>query len=93
MSPETAGNPLQPLLFLYLPLMLIFYFLILKPQKDKQKEQKLMLTNLKKNDQVVTAGGIHGTIINVKDTSVVMRIDDNVKVEVDKDAITTVKKT
>lgn len=93
MSPETAGSPLQPVLFLYLPLMLIFYFLILKPQKDKQKEQKQMLANLKKNDQVVTAGGIHGTIINVKDTSVVMRIDDNVKVEVDKDAITTIKKT
>jgi preprotein translocase subunit YajC len=46
-----------------------------------------MINNLNKNDEVVTAGGIHGTIINVKEKSFILRVDDNVKIEVDKSAI------
>lgn len=93
MPPEQAGNALLATpLIPYLLIFLIFYFLVIKPQRDKQREQKNMLSNLKKNDEVVTAGGIHGTIINVKDTTVIVRIDDNVKMEVDKEAITLVKK-
>jgi preprotein translocase subunit YajC len=46
-----------------------------------------MVKGLAKNDEVVTSGGIHGTIVNVKETSVVLRIDDNAKMEVDKFAV------
>ena len=93
MAAEQAVNPLlQTPIIPYLLIIAIFYFLVFKPQKDKQKKHKEMLANLKKNDQVVTAHGIHGTIVNVKDTTVVLRIDDNAKMEVDKEAIATVVK-
>ena len=52
-----------------------------------------MVTALKKNDEVITSGGIHGTIVDVKEGSVVLRIDDNVKMEVQKNAVTTIKKS
>ena len=93
MAAEQAGNPLfQSPIIPYLLIIVIFYFLVFKPRKDQQKQHKEMLANLKKNDQVVTSHGIHGTVVNVKDTSVVLRIDDNAKLEVDKEAIATIVK-
>jgi preprotein translocase subunit YajC len=74
-------------------IFLIFYFLIIRPQKQKQLEHQKMVQSLKKNDEVVTIGGIHGTIVNVKDNSVVLRIADNVKIEVQKNAIAGLKKS
>lgn len=91
MSPEQAANPLVSFPIIpYILIFFIFYFLLIKPQKDKQKEQKNMINNLKKNDQVVTAGGIHGTVVIVKDKSVVLRVDDNVRIEFDKESISNV---
>jgi preprotein translocase subunit YajC len=51
-----------------------------------------MIASLKKNDEVITAGGIHGTIVNVKDHTVTLKVDDNVKVEVQKGSISTMKR-
>lgn len=79
------------ILFLYVPIFLIFYFLIIAPQRRKQKETKNMLDNLKKNDEVVTSCGIHGTVVIVKDKTVVVRVDDSCRIEFDKEAITSVK--
>jgi preprotein translocase subunit YajC len=56
-------------------------------------EHKKMIQNLKKNDEVITTGGIYGTIVNVKDNTVILRIDDNVKIEIQKDFISVVRKT
>jgi len=89
---QTTNSLLMTPLIPYLLIFLIFYFLIIKPQRDKQRDHKQLLAALKKNDEVVTAGGIHGTVINVKETTVVIRIDDNVKMEVDREAITSVVK-
>ena len=90
--PQTPQvNPLVNLFPLIL-IFVIFYFLLIRPQKAKEKEHSKMLTNLNKNDEVVTSGGIHGTIVNVKDKTVVLRIDDNVKMEIEKNAIAYVKK-
>ena len=80
------------IIFLYGGIFLIWYFLVIKPQRSKQKEQAEMKKNLKKNDQVVTTAGIHGTIVNVKETTVVVRVDDNVKLEFDKESIYSVAK-
>ena len=83
------GQAVNPLINLF-PLILIFvifYFLLIRPQKTKEKEHKKMLGNLNKNDEVVTSSGIHGTIINVKDKSVILRIDDNVKIELEKNCV------
>ena len=90
MPPDQAANPLTQMIP-FAVVFLIFYFLVIKPEKDKQKKHKEMLGNVKKNDQVVTAGGIHGTVVNVKPTTVVIRVDDNAKLEVDKEAITTIQ--
>jgi len=51
-----------------------------------------MVSGLKKNDEVITAGGIHGTVVNVKDRSVIVRVDDNVKIEIERDFVSTIVK-
>ena len=90
MSPDQTANPLVQMVPFAL-VFLIFYFLVIKPEKSKQKQHKEMINNVKKNDQIVTAGGIHGTVVNVKPTTVVVRVDDNAKIEIDKEAIATIK--
>ena len=78
-----------PLIFLFV----IFYFMIIRPQQRKQKEHTTMIAKLDKNDEVITAGGIHGTVISVGDKTVTVRIADNVKVEVEKPSISQVTKS
>jgi len=87
-----AGGPPQWMgsLFLVLSFMLIFYFLLLRPQQKRQRELQKMLEGLKRGDRVITTGGIHGTILNVKDDVVTIKIDDNVKVDVSKSAVSAV---
>ena len=70
----------------------IFYLFVFRPEQNKQKEHKNMVANLRKNDEVVTAGGIHGVVVNIKDTSVILRLDENVRVEFDKEAVLVLKK-
>ena len=85
-------NPLINLFPLIL-IFVIFYFLLIRPQKTKDKVHSKMLANLNKNDEIVTSSGIHGTIVNVKDKTVILRIDDNVKMEIEKNTVAYVKKT
>ncbi len=80
---------LMPIVLIFV----IFYLLIIKPQKRKQAEHQNMIQALKKNDEIVTIGGIHATVLNVKDKSVVLRIADNVKIEVQKSAVAGLKKS
>ena len=86
-----AGTPLLSLVPFVL-IFVIFYFLLIRPQKAQEKEHKKMLLNLNKNDNVVTSSGIHGTVVNVKEKTVVLRIDDNVKIEIEKNCIAYLKK-
>ncbi|MDR2601564.1 MAG: preprotein translocase subunit YajC [Spirochaetaceae bacterium] len=77
----------------FLPFVLIiaiFYFLIIRPQNKKQKETQKMLEALKKGDKVVTIGGVYGTIQNVKEKTVVIKVDDDVKIEFLRSAISSV---
>lgn len=91
MPQAQTANPILNLVPLIL-IFVIFYFMLIRPQKTKEKEHQKMLSNLNKNDEVVTSGGIHGTIVNVKDKTVVLRIDENVKLEIDKNCIAYIKK-
>ncbi len=71
----------------FLPFILLFvgmWFLIIAPQRKRQKAHEKMLSELKSGDTVVTSGGIYGTITNVKDDRFVVRIADNTKVEIGK---------
>ncbi|MDD2865813.1 MAG: preprotein translocase subunit YajC [Candidatus Omnitrophota bacterium] len=89
---NTAQAGMLANLFPLALIFLIFYFILIRPQQKQQKEFKKMLESLKKNDQVVTVGGIHGTIINVKEKTLIIRIDDNTRVEVDKSAVGRLEK-
>ncbi len=91
-SAATGPNPLAS----FVPLILIFvimYFLLFRPQMRRQKEQTRMVSTLKTGDRVVTSSGIHGLITNVKDTTVTVKVADNVKLEMEKSAVTTVLKS
>lgn len=89
--PQQAVNPLLQFFPLGM-IMLIFYFLMIRPQQKSEKQRKEMLKNIKKNDEVVTAGGVHGVVVNIKDKTVSLRVDDNVKMEVDREAISRVER-
>ena len=87
----SAANPLAS----FVPIILIFiimYFLLFRPQQRRQKEQARVVSALKTGDRVVTASGIHGLISNVKKTTVIVKVADNVKIEMEKSAVTTVVK-
>lgn len=74
----------------FLPIILLFvgmWFLIIAPQRKRQKAHDKMLSELKTGDDVITSGGIYGTITNVKDDRFVVRIADNVKIELTKQSI------
>ena len=71
-------------------IILIFYFFIIRPQNKKQKETEKMLSALKKGDKVVTVGGIHGVISSTKEKTVIVKVDDNAKIEFSRNAIATV---
>jgi len=92
MPGQTTGvSPLLQLLPLFF-IFGIFYFLLIKPQKKQEQERQKMLADLHKNDEVVTNSGIHGTVINVKDKTVILRVDENVKLEIEKNCISIKKK-
>ncbi|MDR0877293.1 MAG: preprotein translocase subunit YajC [Treponema sp.] len=85
-----AGNPILQFLP-FVAIIAIFYFLIIRPQNKKQKETKRMLEALKKGDKIVTIGGIHGTIQSVKETTVIVKVDDGIKLEFSRSAISNVE--
>ncbi|RKY31550.1 MAG: preprotein translocase subunit YajC [Candidatus Omnitrophota bacterium] len=74
-------------------LFVIFYFFLIRPQKAKEKEHQKMIAGLAKNDEVVTSGGIHGTIVNVKEKTIVLRVDENVKMEIEKTCVAALLKS
>ena len=84
-----GGNPVMSFLPL-VAIIAIFYFLILRPQRKKQKETQNMLSALKKGDRVVTIGGIHGVIQNVKEGTVIVKVDESVKLEFNRSAIASI---
>jgi preprotein translocase subunit YajC len=90
-SPGAGGG-----LFTFLPLVflsIIMYYVMIRPQMRRQKEQARLVSTLKTGDRVVTSSGIHGLISNVKDTTVIVKVADNVKIEMEKTAVTNVVKS
>ncbi|ACB76742.1 preprotein translocase subunit YajC [Opitutus terrae] len=86
-----GGSPWTQFIFFGL-LFAAMYFLMIAPQRKKQKEHEKMLKALTSGDEIVTSGGIYGTITNVKDDRFVVRIADNTKIEVGKAFVTAVVK-
>ena len=86
---ENMVRQLLPIILI----VIVFYFLLIKPQKKAQEAHAKMIASLKKNDEVITSGGIHGTIANVKESSVTLKVDDQVKIEVQKNCITSIRRS
>ncbi|MDP2334954.1 MAG: preprotein translocase subunit YajC [Bacteroidota bacterium] len=88
-QPASGGAEPNPIMT-FLPLVLIivvFYFFMIRPQMKKQKELTAFRNSIAKGDKVVTTGGIYGKILELKDNTVLLQVDDNVKIRVDKSAI------
>ena len=93
--PDQAGAAPGPLAMLvpFAMMFLIFYLLVFRPQAKAKREHQQMVKNLKKHDEVVTTGGLFGTVVNVRPESITLRIDENVRVEVEPSAIVRLVKS
>ncbi|HRE80493.1 MAG TPA: preprotein translocase subunit YajC [Opitutaceae bacterium] len=81
-----AGNPLLQLL----PFLFIFaamYFFMIAPQRKKQKEHEKMLKSLSPGDEIITAGGMYGTVTSVKEDRFIVRVSDTTKIEIGKNFV------
>lgn len=90
-APSASG--MAGMLSTFLPMIAIFaifYFFLIRPQNKKQKETEKMIAALKKGDKVVTIGGIHGVVSSTKEKTVVVKVDDNTKIEFNRTAIASV---
>lgn len=83
---DTATGGMSSLVMIIL-LVFIFYFFMIRPQNKKQKQIKKFRDDMQKGDRVTTAGGIYGKIRDIKENYVLLEIDDNVKIKIDKNSI------
>lgn len=89
-APQGEGGGNQGFLILIVGIFAIMYFFMIRPQQKKQKEKEEMLRAIKEGDRVVTAGGIHGTVKSVKETTVRVQVDDHTRIEFEKTSISGV---
>lgn len=87
-----GGNPYQPIIMM-VAMFAIFYFLLIRPQQKRAKQQKEMMNSLQVGESVVTAGGLHGTISALEEGAVVVEIASGVKITVNRSSITEVKRS
>jgi preprotein translocase subunit YajC len=90
-QPSQDGGPgLMSNLVLFGSIILIFYFMIIRPQQKRTKERQKLLESVKKGDKVITSSGIYGTIAGLDEKTVLVQIADNVKVKLDRGSIATI---
>lgn len=87
-----SGAVVTQLLF-FAAIFAIFYFLLIRPQQRQKRERERMLAALKRGDRVVTTGGLHGTITQIGEHTVILRVTDQVKLEFDRSAVGRVVET
>lgn len=87
-----SGSNMMSLIVPFALMFAILYFLIIRPQRTKEKKRLEMISNVRKSDHVIFCGGIHGVITSVKEKEVIVRVDDtkDIKLKIDKSAVTTV---
>lgn len=77
----TGPGPLMTI-FPFILIFIIMYFMVIRPQQKKAKEHQELLKKLKKNDEVMTSGGIYGKVVDLKDTVVTIEVAPNVRIRV-----------
>ena len=88
-TPE-AGGSLASLLLTFLPMIAIFYFLLIRPENKRKKEAEAMRSAMKKGDKITTIGGIVGTVVDIKEDKIVIESGaDQVRIELAKWAVST----
>ena len=98
LAPPTGSGSGQPgapwyiQLFPFFLLIFVFYFLLIRPQQKKAKEHKALLESMKKGDNVITAGGVHGKITSVDNEIVTLEVANNVNIKITKSYIAAIKK-
>ena len=70
----------------------IFYFLLIRPQKKEQQKTERMISQLQKGDKIITIGGIHGVVSSTKEKTIIIKVDDNCKIEINRSAVGAVLK-
>lgn len=85
-QPAEGQNPYSSFIFLLL-IIVVFYFFMIRPQMKRQKDLRKYRDSLQKGDKVVTTGGIYGKINAIKDNHIIVEVDENVKIKIDKSAI------
>jgi preprotein translocase subunit YajC len=87
---DGGGGSLVSTFIMFGAIFLIFYFMIIRPQQKRAKEREKLLSNLQKGDRVVTSGGLHGVIAGLEEKTVLLQVNDNVKMKFERSAITTI---
>jgi preprotein translocase subunit YajC len=87
-SPGPLGNPMIMMVLMFV----IMYFVLIRPQRQRQKEHEKLIANVKVGDHVVMSGGEHGIITSTKERTVMVKLADNVKVEYERSAIASVSR-
>jgi preprotein translocase subunit YajC len=85
-----GGGSMYSTIIMFGAIFLIFYFMIIRPQQKRAKEREKLLSNLQKGDKVVTSAGLHGTIVNIDEKTVLLQVSDNVKLKYERSAIATI---
>lgn len=84
---EGAGGGIMGQVFLFGSIILIMYFFMIRPQQKKQKESKNFLEEVKKGDNIVTIGGVHGKIYSIDGDTITLDLDKGLKIKIEKSAI------
>ena len=88
-QPQGGGSQMMIIMVLMFVMM---YFLLIRPQRKQQKEHQERLNSLQIGDEIVTTGGIHGIVSNIKDGIIKLKVADNVKIEMEKSSVASIKK-
>jgi len=89
-STNDGGPGLMSNVILFGSIILIFYFMIIRPQQKRAKERQKLLESIKKGDKVITSGGMYGTVAGLDEKTVLLQIADTVKVKLDRGSIATI---
>lgn len=89
-QPAPGPSPLGPLI-MFVPIIAIFYLIVFRPARQRQKKLQEMVDNLKSGDKIITTGGLMGTIVALRGDRLQVRIAENVKVDISRSAVASLQ--